>query len=223
MLRGDLMDSTMINTIVGIVGIACTIVGVIVGVIGKRSLDTANLIKNEVLIANSSSIQQAQTINNNGLDNHTVIDLAQDTATKCLAPLIDYFSNSYIITEYGIYRSPIVGRMILDVDTGSKTLGFCFSDFSNSSIRMGIFVNSILLNTSRISMLSILPYAIRPESYAFITKTIRLSSDSGVIWHSNDSVFWILRVISIDSENELVHFEIAKYENKISYTINQKC
>ena len=209
------MDSTLINTIVGIVGIICTITGIILSIIGKKTLDAANSIKNECIIANSSNVQQAQTINNNGLDNYTVIHLAQDTATKCLTPLFDYFANSYLVSMYGIYKATIVGRTILNVDTGTETLGFHFSDFLNNSVLIGVFVNGVLLNTSKISMLSILPYSIHPESYSFKTRTIRLSSDSGVIWRSNDGMFWILRVYFIDIENELVHFEIAKYEKEL--------
>lgn len=103
---------------------------------------------------------------------------------------------------------------MLRINDGDETIGFHFSDFLHNSIRAGIFANGNLLNTSRISTISILPYAIHPESYSFNQKTLWLLPDSGAIWHSIDSIYWILRIISIDSTSELVHFEIAKYEKQ---------
>ena len=70
------MDSatiwTVINTVVGIIGI-------IVGVIGWKSLSTAKRIKNKAEADNGSTILQAETIYN-GLSAVDVIDIATNTA-----------------------------------------------------------------------------------------------------------------------------------------------
>lgn len=71
---------TWINTAVGIIGI-------IVGIIGWKSLTTATKIKNKAKANNGASIQQAQTINN-GLDSYAVIRLSKDTTQEELARLV---------------------------------------------------------------------------------------------------------------------------------------
>lgn len=71
---------TWINTAVGIIGI-------IVGIIGWKSLTTATKIKNKAKADNGASIQQAQTINN-GLDSYAVIRLSKDTTQEELVRLV---------------------------------------------------------------------------------------------------------------------------------------
>ena len=79
------MDSTIINTVVGIIGIVTTLVGIVVGIIGWKCLSTANNIKakNKARAGNRSTINQASSmIINNGLSNKEVSDLASETAKK---------------------------------------------------------------------------------------------------------------------------------------------
>ena len=71
---------TWINTAVGIIGI-------IVGIIGWKSLTTATKINNTAEASSGASIQQAQTINN-GLDSYAVIRLSKDTTQDELIRLI---------------------------------------------------------------------------------------------------------------------------------------
>ena len=71
---------TWINTGVGVIGI-------IVGIIGWKSLTTATKIKNKAKADNGASIQQAQTINN-GLDSYAVIRLSKDTTQEELVRLV---------------------------------------------------------------------------------------------------------------------------------------
>ena len=72
--------TTWINTGVGIVGI-------IVGIIGWKSLSAATKINNKVKAEGNSTIQQAQTINN-GLDSYAVIRLSKDATQEELLRLI---------------------------------------------------------------------------------------------------------------------------------------
>ena len=71
---------TWINTGVGVIGI-------IVGIIGWKSLTTATKIKNKAKADNGASIQQAQTINN-GMDSYAVIRLSKDTTQEELVRLV---------------------------------------------------------------------------------------------------------------------------------------
>lgn len=71
---------TIINTGVGIIGI-------IVGIIGWKSLTTAIKIRNTVKGAHDSTIQQAQIINN-GLDSYAVIKLSKETTQAELAEIV---------------------------------------------------------------------------------------------------------------------------------------
>lgn len=74
--------STIINTGVGIVGI-------IVGIIGWKSLSYATNIRNSVKGANNSTIQQAQTITvNNGLDTYAIIKLSKETTQEELIEIV---------------------------------------------------------------------------------------------------------------------------------------
>lgn len=69
---------TWINTGVGIIGI-------IVGIIGWRSLSTATKIKNSV---KADVVQQAQVIHN-GLDDYAVIRLSRETTQEELKKVIE--------------------------------------------------------------------------------------------------------------------------------------
>lgn len=74
--------STIINTGVGIIGI-------IVGIIGWKSLSSATKIKNSIKGVNNSTVQQAQTITvNNGLDTYAVIKLSQETTQEELTEIV---------------------------------------------------------------------------------------------------------------------------------------
>lgn len=72
---------TWVNTLVGIVGI-------VVGIIGWKSLSAATKIKNSARADNNSAIQQAQIINN-GIDSYAVIRLSRETTQEELQKLID--------------------------------------------------------------------------------------------------------------------------------------
>lgn len=74
--------STIINTGVGLVGI-------IVGIIGWKSLSYAIKIKNSIGDLHNSTIQQAQTITvNNGLDTYAVIKLSKETTQDELTEIV---------------------------------------------------------------------------------------------------------------------------------------
>ena len=72
----------VINTIIGAIG-------VVVGIIGARSLHTAIKIKNSINNVQNSTIQQAQTITmNNGMDTYAVIKLSRDTTQAELTKIV---------------------------------------------------------------------------------------------------------------------------------------
>ena len=80
--------ATWINTAIGIIGI-------VVGIIGWRSLSAATKIVNKVEAKNIDQVQNAQVINNtNGLDSYAVIRLTRDTTKDELHRIIDDFNNS---------------------------------------------------------------------------------------------------------------------------------
>lgn len=71
---------TWINTGVGIIGI-------VVGIIGWKSLSTATKIKNTIKADKAATVQQAQVINN-GLDSYAVIRLTRETTKEELQKVI---------------------------------------------------------------------------------------------------------------------------------------
>lgn len=74
--------STIINTSIGIIGI-------IVGIIGWKSLSSAIKIRNIIKNIQNSTVQQAQTIKvNNGLDTYAVIKLSQETTQEELTEIV---------------------------------------------------------------------------------------------------------------------------------------
>ena len=80
--------ATWINTAIGIIGI-------VVGIIGWRSLSAATKIVNKVEAKNIDQVQNAKVINNtNGLDSYAVIRLTRDTTKDELQRIIDDFNNS---------------------------------------------------------------------------------------------------------------------------------
>lgn len=72
--------ATWINTGVGIIGI-------VVGIIGWKSLSTATKIKNTIKADKAATVQQAQVINN-GLDSYAVIRLTRETTKEELQKAI---------------------------------------------------------------------------------------------------------------------------------------
>ena len=72
---------TWINTAVGIIGI-------IVGIIGWKSLSAATKIKNSIKTGDASNIQQAQVIHN-GLDDYAVNRLSRETTQEELKKAIE--------------------------------------------------------------------------------------------------------------------------------------
>lgn len=86
---------TLINTIVGIIGI-------IVGIIGWKSLSERET-KNKAKATDSATIQQAQTINN-GLSSVDVINLTEEIVEKKMNEKIDLNDNKnhFIIKYMGI-------------------------------------------------------------------------------------------------------------------------
>lgn len=75
------MDPTTLNTLVGIIGIISTIIGIIVGIIGGKSLYEATKINNKAKADNGATVQQAHSIYN-GLSAPDVIDITKRTITK---------------------------------------------------------------------------------------------------------------------------------------------
>ena len=76
---------TIINTIIGVIGI-------VVGIIGGKSLHTATKIKNSIKVENThnSTIQQAQTITvNNGMDTYAVIKISRETTQGELEMIVN--------------------------------------------------------------------------------------------------------------------------------------
>ena len=71
---------TWINTGVGIIGI-------VVGIIGWKSLSTATKIKNTIKADKAATVQQAQVIKN-GLDSYAVIRLTRETTKEELQKAI---------------------------------------------------------------------------------------------------------------------------------------
>ena len=71
---------TWINTGVGIIGI-------VVGIMGWKSLSTATKIKNTIKADKAATVQQAQVINN-GLDSYAVIRLTRETTKEELQKAI---------------------------------------------------------------------------------------------------------------------------------------
>ena len=71
---------TWINTGVGIIGI-------VVGIIGWKSLSTATKIKNTIKADKAATVQQTQVINN-GLDSYAVIRLTRETTKEELQKAI---------------------------------------------------------------------------------------------------------------------------------------
>ena len=82
------MNPTTLNTIVGIIGIVSTIIGIIVGIVGGKSLYEATKINNKAKADNGATVQQAQIINN-GLDSYAVIRLSRETTQAELQKVID--------------------------------------------------------------------------------------------------------------------------------------
>lgn len=80
--------STIINTAIGLIGI-------IVGVIGWKSLKEATNIRNNIKNLNNSTIQQAHTLTvNNGLDTYAVIKLSKETTQEELFNVVERINST---------------------------------------------------------------------------------------------------------------------------------
>ena len=109
------MDATMLNTIVGVVGIIVGIIGAIIGIIGWKSLATATKISNRAKANNGSTVQQAQIIHN-GLDDYAVIRLSKETTQEELQRLV---ASLQLVTEKEIKE---LGNEITDVTKDMRKL-----------------------------------------------------------------------------------------------------
>lgn len=109
------MDATMLNTIVGVVGIIVGIIGAIIGIIGWKSLATATKISNRAKANNGSTVQQAQIIHN-GLDDYAVIRLSKETTQEELQRLV---ASLQLVTEKEIKE---LGNEITDVTKDIRKL-----------------------------------------------------------------------------------------------------
>ena len=109
------MDATMLNTIVGVVGIIVGIIGAIIGIIGWKSLATATKISNRAKANNGSTVQQAQIIHN-GLDDYAVIRLSRETTQEELQRLV---ASLQLVTEKEIKE---LGNEITDVTKDIRKL-----------------------------------------------------------------------------------------------------
>ena len=81
------MDSTTLNTLVGIVGAIVGIIGIIVGIIGLKNVTTVIKIKNSI---KADTVQHAQIIHN-GLDDYAVIRPSRETTQEELKKVIETF------------------------------------------------------------------------------------------------------------------------------------
>lgn len=85
--------ATWLNTLVGVIGI-------VVGIIGWKSLSAAVKIRNNLNASGGSTIQQAQVISN-GLDAYAVIRLSRDTTKEELQKIVNEIASSEIILDCG--------------------------------------------------------------------------------------------------------------------------
>jgi hypothetical protein len=80
--------ATIINSGIGIIGI-------VVGIIGWRSLKFATKIRNDVKNVNNSTVQQAHTLTvNNGLDSYAVIKLSKETTKEELINIVELINST---------------------------------------------------------------------------------------------------------------------------------
>lgn len=84
-----------ISNWITLIGIGVGVIGIIVGIIGGKSLKTVNEIKNNANNLNNSIVQQAQTITvNNGLDKYAVIKISKETTQEELLEIVERLNNS---------------------------------------------------------------------------------------------------------------------------------
>lgn len=81
------MDATMLNTIVGIVGIIVGVIGAVVGIIGRNSLKAATEINNRAKAGKGSTINQGNTYNY-GVGEDTVRLITKDMTKDEMCQLI---------------------------------------------------------------------------------------------------------------------------------------
>lgn len=105
------MDATTINTIVGIVGIICSMVGIVVGIIGWKSLTTTTKIYNKAQANNGSTVQQAQSIYN-GLSAPDVVEITDkkiDEKTKLLQDRFSQIKTEIVSPSMSLKRKRQIG------------------------------------------------------------------------------------------------------------------
>lgn len=82
------MDTTTLNTVLGIVGTIATVVGTIVGIIGLKSLNVATEINNRAKAGKGSTINQGNTYNYGGVSEKTVGLIAKNMTKEEMCRLI---------------------------------------------------------------------------------------------------------------------------------------
>ena len=82
------MDSTTLNTTVGIVGIVVSIIGIVVGIIGAKNLYVANQMNNNAKAGKGSTINQGNTYNYGGVSEETVRLITKDMTKEEMCRLI---------------------------------------------------------------------------------------------------------------------------------------
>lgn len=82
------MDSTTLNTIVGIIGIVVGTIGAVVGIIGWNSLKAATEINNKAKAGKGSTINQGNTYHYGGVSEETVRLITKDMTKEEMSQLV---------------------------------------------------------------------------------------------------------------------------------------
>ena len=82
------MDSTTLNTIVGIIGIVVGIIGAVVGIIGWNGLQAATEINNKAKAGKGATINQGNTYNYGGVSEETIRLITKDMTKEEMCQLI---------------------------------------------------------------------------------------------------------------------------------------
>lgn len=102
------MDATTLNSIIGIIGIISTVIGIGVGVIGWRCISAAN--NYNAKANNGASIYQGSSVTiNNGLSSKEVSELAKHTAEETVKRNVD--SKDYLKLDFAAHSmTPLFGK-----------------------------------------------------------------------------------------------------------------
>ena len=82
------MDSTTLNTIVGIIGIVVGILGIITAFIGGTSLSTAKKMVNKIKASDNATVYAGNTTIQNGISEDTVRLISKDLTKEELCRLV---------------------------------------------------------------------------------------------------------------------------------------